>query len=38
MRHHRTAQERGMKAEWEANADAAWRRGNRRDLSDFSTN
>ena len=26
MRHHRTAQERGMKAEWEANADAARRR------------
>ena len=27
MRHHRTAQERGMKAEWEANADAAAARG-----------
>ena len=26
MRHHRTAQERGVKAEWEANADAARRR------------
>jgi hypothetical protein len=26
MRHHRTAQERGMKTEWEANADAARRR------------
>ena len=26
LRHHRTAQERGMKAEWEANEDAARRR------------